>query len=1065
MKKIAIVLIAAIYCTISFAQSGLTCNDAIPETANTTCIYTTYITTTTDIWFSFTATSPFAQISLIGADFGDFTNSHVHNITMFEGICTNLNKIEEDELPFIDIAEELIIDASGLTVGDTYYLRARREGAAACPTCVATGSPSAEFDLCIQAIEVFQPLDFNLAEFGFPELPANDHVYYTNKGQILDTDGNPRRDIKLYTKFASTDVYITDNAISHVLSKADLDTLQLRIEMTLVGGNPNTRVFKTEKASSQLNYYLGHIPTGIAKMKGYNKVVCNGVYPNVDMQLYSNSEGMKYYFITRPGGNPDDIVMKFEGATSVDVKSDGGLRVTTPLGNIEYEPGHAYAINPSGNVVPMPWQAKFEKVTSNSVKFDIHSFPSFMPLIIQVDKGHKFSTAGGPIRNLEHSTFLGGNGDDFGHDVQVDNTGNVYLTGITASTDFPVTVGVADTVLTDPTGSSDAFVVKFDALGEFLWATYYGGERGETSVSLIVSQDGHIYFAGNTRSTDFPTGDNTGTNPYFQDYMDDVHVNAEEGYVVGLNTDGTLYWASYFGGNTNDIIHKITEDNAGNLIICGEVSFLSNFPVDTIRVSDVQCLPPASPNNEGFPVCNPGGGVFYSETHYGGTGSGNDYDGFIAKFDNNRKLIYSTFLGGFKDDQILDIIVDPADNSYYITGLTESDITGNNPCSAPNNGGFPTCDPGGGAFYDGTYNFGTDAFIGKFSSSGVLLWMSYFGSNEGETGHHLALDGNGNLYLVGVGDIVSTTSFTDNPCGVPSLGNLGFPLCDPGGGAFFRAKTGIDASLDFFISKFDPNGKLIWSSYIGGLGPESAGLFNAADGSISIAIDGDNRVFIFGTSHTKTGGATTIDTLELGGFYYQPVNAGDITSLSSTDAYIAAFSGDSSKLLWASHLGADDGSGSNGDLGYGMTIDKSNKQLYVTGGTKKQFFPVACPPTAPNPFCDTVISDLYDAYLARFNIDFILTGIKENSIENVSSFILYPNPTSGNLMLSFDLKQSAEISVKLYNAVGQLLQADQLKARTGTVNHEMNLVGLPTGIYMITVKLDNEVIGKKFIKL
>lgn len=68
-------------------------------------------------------------------------------------------------------------------------------------------------------------------------------------------------------------------------------------------------------------------------------------------------------------------------------------------------------------------------------------------------------------------------------------------------------------------------------------------------------------------------------------------------------------------------------------------------------------------------------------------------------------------------------------------------------------------------------------------------------------------------------------------------------------------------------------------------------------------------------------------------------------------------------------------------------------------------------------------------------------------------------------MLSFNLKQRAEIGVKLYSATGRLLQTDQLKARTGIVNHEMNLKGLPAGIYMITVEMDNEVMGKKFIKL
>ena len=1071
MRKIVLMLIVAINYTVLFAQTGATCNDAIPETANSTCVYTNYTTTSPEMWFAFTATATDVQISLIGEAFGA-TAQHIHNISLFEGTCTGLNLIAEDELPFIDIADELLIDASELIAGDTYYLRASQltiRVEVPCPKCVlGPQPPPAGFTLCIQSIDVFLPLDVSLLSFGYAEIPSLDHVYYSNRGQIVDTDGNPRRDILSYTTGSSPNAYITDNNVSYVFTKADVDTLTYRVDMKLNGANTGVRAFKTGKVSHHLNYYLGHIPTGITKREGYMKIVCNNVYPNIDMQYYSNSEGMKIYFIVHPGGDPKDIEMEYAGATNTSINSLGQLEIETPLGKMVQDFGHTFMIDSLGNISPLLWNAQYKLMGGDRWRFKVKSYPTNLPLIIQIDQGHKVVAAGGPIKNLEHSTFLGGDHDDFGHDVQVDNTGNVYLTGKTASSDFPVTPGVVDTVKEGASFSFDAFVAKFDALGELLWATYYGGDRDETSVSLVVSQDGNIYFAGNTRSADFPTGDNTGgANPYLQTYhADTLHAvgkKSEDGYIVGLNTNGTLYWGTYFGGNTKDLVHKITEDNAGNLMICGEVSYKNTLsPVDIFRIADILCLPPTPPgNNAGFPVCDPGGGAYYDDTFNGVDNT----DGYIAKLDNNRQLVYSTLVGGDRDDLVLDLIVDPADGSYYITGSSKgSNVPGSPACGVPTNDKFPTCDPGGGAFYDNDFNGGGfDAFIGKFSSSGTLLWMSYFGSNEDERGYHLALDGNGNLYLVGVGDVVPTTSFTDNPCGVP--GNAGFPLCDPGGGAFFKPKTGTDASLDFFISKFDPTGILTWSTYLGGLGAETAVFLNTDDGSISIAIDGDDRVYIFGTSHTS--GLTTIDTLELGGFYYQPINAGDTSSpFIRADAYIAAFSGASSKLLWASHLGADDGFGSNGDLGYGITIDKANKQLYATGGTKNQFFPVACPlPPATNPFCDDVIGNLYDAYLARFNIDFILTGIEENSIENAGSFILYPNPTSGNLMLSFDLKQRAEIRVKLYNATGQLLQANQLKGRTGKVNHEMNLEGLPTGIYMVTVDMDNEVVGKKFIKL
>ena len=110
--------------------------------------------------------------------------------------------------------------------------------------------------------------------------------------------------------------------------------------------------------------------------------------------------------------------------------------------------------------------------------------------------------------------------------------------------------------------------------------------------------------------------------------------------------------------------------------------------------------------------------------------------------------------------------------------------------------GFPLANPGGGGYYDVTHNGGRDVFIAKFSGSNLsLLWSTYFGGNRDDRAPSVAVDGSGNVFVVG---------FTASP--------FGFPLADPGGGAYYRGihNGGLH---DAFIAKFSgSNLSLLWST-------------------------------------------------------------------------------------------------------------------------------------------------------------------------------------------------------------------------------------------------------------
>ena len=182
----------------------------------------------------------------------------------------------------------------------------------------------------------------------------------------------------------------------------------------------------------------------------------------------------------------------------------------------------------------------------------------------------KLNSAGS---TLIYSTYLGGNDADFGNALAIDTAGNAYVTGSTASTNFPTTAGVFQT---SPSSLGNAFVTKLNPTGTapLVFSTYLGGSGSERGNSIVVDGSGNAYVTGTTDSpagTNFPAA--TGA---FQTALG----GSTDAFVTKLNPTGSaLVYSSYLGGVGPELGNGLAIDTAAdpNAYVTGSTGS-TNFP-------------------------------------------------------------------------------------------------------------------------------------------------------------------------------------------------------------------------------------------------------------------------------------------------------------------------------------------------------------------------------------------------------------------------------------------------------------------------------------------------------
>ena len=283
--------------------------------------------------------------------------------------------------------------------------------------------------------------------------------------------------------------------------------------------------------------------------------------------------------------DPQDVfVTKFSpnGSSLVYSTFLGGSFAETGLGIVVDGLGSAYVTGYT-NSADFPTISAFDNTIVDT------SYDAFVT---------KFSPAG---NSLLYSTFLGGSGYEVGTGIAVDGSRNAYVTGSTASSDFP-TQNAFDNTLNSSNGAG--FVSKLSATGNSLgYSTFLEGSDGAGCFGIAVDRSGNAYVSGVTTSSDFPT----------QTAYDTTFNGGFDAFVTKFTFLGTsLAFSTYLGGSGDDRYSGIGVDNIGNTYIAGTTSS-ANFPtrnaydstynvfqdVFITKFSEACCVPPIRGNVNG----------------------------------------------------------------------------------------------------------------------------------------------------------------------------------------------------------------------------------------------------------------------------------------------------------------------------------------------------------------------------------------------------------------------------------------------------------------------------------
>jgi hypothetical protein len=530
------------------------------------------------------------------------------------------------------------------------------------------------------------------------------------------------------------------------------------------------------------NFFLGNDPEGwVTGVREYSEVIYENLYEGIDLAYRLVGGIPKYEFRVHPGADPADISISVRGHERLSI-ADGGLVISTCVGDIVDDGLRAFH---EGSPLE-PLKGEFDVRSQRQYGFNVPKWDIGRMLIIDP---------------LVQSTYVGGNGREGAARLDTDDDGNIYITGQTESANYPTTAGAFDF---NHGGWLEGFVTKLDpTASKLLYSTFIGGEDFDSTYDIAVDEDGAVYVAGTTSSRSFPL--TVGAYCTTQ--------TGGDGFVAKINTLGKrLEYSTLIGGSDLEHLNAITIDDSGNAYIVGR-SQSDDFPVTL----DAYQSKPANPKGRN--------------------------DAVISKFNpDGTRLLYSSYIGGSKGDEGMDIFLDSS-GGFYVAGDTNSED-------------FPTTS---GALKTRLAANDWDGFLTRFKNNGSdLEYSTFIGGTGGDHITGITEDNSGNATIVGY------TKSGD------------FPITQ---GTF--QDQHVTGTFDSFVMMLDSNGSsVVRSTFLGGSNKDRAS---------TVRIDSDGSLYVAGDSESWDFPTTA--------------KGMDLTLNGTQDGFFAILSANMSELKYCTFIG------------------------------------------------------------------------------------------------------------------------------------------------------------------